>query len=242
MTKIDERLALLERQRRFEWDLARDVQAVAASQFVAGKTHDLLNMVQIVELASLELSRRCNADGAEFIADLIKAAEDAKRQLHALMALARPEVVIAPGAPVGAALTAAVETVRTASTIPVDLHLTVRADVTTRCTATELSHVVYGLALDAVADDAVIGGIEPPPAGHPPSPIELFVRERTIEGKPWLEIVRGARIVIDGDHFDLRAVEAIAVKNGGELAQSERRGGGTEIVVALPIVRLAAPA
>jgi len=242
MTKTDERLALIERQRRFEWELARDAQTRAASQFVAGKTHDLLNMVQIVELAALELSRRCNADGAEFIADLIRAANDAKRQLAALMALARPEVVIAPGAPIGAALAAAVETVRAASPIPVDLHLTVRADVTTRCTATELAHVVYGLTLDAVADDVVIGGIEPPPAGFPPSPIELFVRERTIERSPWLEIVRGARIVIDGDHFDLRAVEAIAVRNGGELAQSERRGGGTEVVVALPIVRSPPPA
>jgi hypothetical protein len=238
MTKIDERLALIERQRRFEWELARDAQTRAASQFVRGKTHDLLNLVQIVQLASLELSRRCSGDAIEFVDDLIKAADDAKHQLAALMAVARPDEIVAPGARVGAALSAAVATVREASTIPIDLHLTVRPEVATRCSAAELEHLIYGLALDAVADDAVAGAT-PAPAAR--GPIELVVRERTIEGKPWLEIVRGARTTAPGDdpdaeHFDLRAVEAIATKNGGELARSERRGGGTEVVVALPVV------
>jgi hypothetical protein len=233
MTKTNERLALVERQRRFEWELARDAQTRAAAHFVAGKTHDLLNLVQIVQLASLELSRRCGDDAAEFIADLIKAAEDAKHQLAELMAIARPDEVIAVGAPVGAAITAAVDSVRAASNISVDLHLTVQPGVTTRCSATELEHLIYGLTLDAVATAAE------PPASEPaasPGPIELFIRQRAIDGKPWLEIVRGARVVLEGEHFDLRAVEAIAIKNGGELGRSERRGGGTELVVALPIV------
>lgn len=256
MTKTDERLALVERQRRFEWELARDAQTRTAAKFVAGKTHDLLNLVQIVQLASLELSHRAGPDAAEFIADLLKAADDAKDQLTQLMAVARPDVVIVPGAPVGAALTAAVHSVRSASTIPVDLHLTVRSEITTRCTASELEHLVYGLVLDAApgetADPPSRPGAFDTPSAHAtrrdgpspspsPGPIELFVRERTIDGKPWLEIVRGARVMIDGEHFDLRAVEAIAVKNGGELAQSERRGGGTEVVVALPLVEPSTP-
>jgi hypothetical protein len=229
--KVNERLALVERQRRFEWELAREIQSKAAARFVSGKTHDLLNLVQIVQLASLELTRRCPPEAAEFIEDLQRAAVDAQRQLTELMALARPDEVIAPGAPVGAAITAAVEIVRAASTIAVDLHLTVSPDATTRCTADELAHVIYGVTLDAVSettqlDDSVA-----------PSAIELFIRERTIDSKPWLEIVRGARVAVDGEHFDLRAVEAIAIKSGGELAQSERRGGGTELVVALPLVR-----
>jgi hypothetical protein len=241
MTKIDARLALVERQRRFEWQLARDAQTRAAAQLVAGKTHDLLNLVQIVQLASLELSHRCGADATEFIADLLKAADDAKHQLTQLMVVARPEVTIAPGAPVGAALTAAVDTVRTASAIPIDLHLTVRAEVATRCSASELEHLIYGLALDAAAGaDAESGS--PVPAAGAPGAIQLFVRERAIDGKPWLEIVRGARTMLEGEHFDLRAVEAIAVKNGGELAHSERRGGGTEVVVALPVVEPGRPA
>ena len=229
MTKTNERLALVERQRRFEWDLARAAHTAAAGRFVAGKTHDLLNLVQIVQLASLELERRCTPDSAEFIADLTKAAKDAQRQLTELMRVARPDEVVAPGAPVGAAIHAAVETVRAATTIEVDLHLTVQPDVTTRCSAAELEHVIYGLALDAVAldDDPQIG---------PTTPIQLFIRERTIDGKPWLEIVRGVPGGLAGEGFDLRAVETIAQKNGGELARSERRGGGTELVVALPLV------
>ncbi len=229
MTKINERLALVERQRRFEWELAREVHTRVAARFVSGKTHDLLNLVQIVQLASLELSRRCSDDAAEFIADLRKASEDAQHQLAELMAVARPDEVIVPGAAVGAAITAAVETVRAASTIAVDLHLAVQPDVTTRCSAAELQHVIYGLTLDAVSETAE-------PVLGQPGAIELFVRERTIDGKPWLEIVRGARVAHGGEHFDLRAVEAVAIKNGGELAQSERRGGGTELVVALPLV------
>jgi signal transduction histidine kinase len=231
MTKTNERLALVERQRRFEWELAREAHTQAAAHFVAGKTHDLLNLVQIVQLASLELSRRCNADAAEFLTDLMTAADDAKHQLGELMKVARREPVASPGARVGAAITSAVETVRAASTIAVDLHLTVRAEVTTRCSAVELEHLIYGLTLDAVAC------IADPATGEPsPSPIELLVRERAIEGRPWLEIVCSAQVVLDGEHFDLRAVEVIAAEHGGELARSERRGGGTELVVALPVV------
>jgi hypothetical protein len=323
MTKTNERLALVERQRRFEWQLAREVQTQTAARFVAGKTHDLLNLIQIVQLASLELERRCTADAGEFIADLRKAADDARHQLAELMAVARPEEIIVPGAPVGAAVTAAVETVRAASTIEVDLHLAVAPELTTRCSAEELAHLIYGLTLDAATAEAEgepetdgaprtieierseMGGRAPRgtersetgsgdpdgsaggaagraprgiersetgsgdpdgsaggaggraprgiersetgsgdpdgsaggAGGRAPRGIELFIRERTIDGKPWLEIVRGARVELTGEHFDLQAVEAIAVKNGGELAHSERRGGGTELVVALPVVR-----
>jgi hypothetical protein len=239
MTKTNERLALVERQRRFEWQLAREVQTQVAARFVAGKTHDLLNLVQIVQLASLELERRCAPDALEFIVDLRKAAKDAQHQLTELMTLARPEEIIMPGAHVGAAITAAVDTVRAASTIAVDLHLAVDAEVATRCSAEELAHVIYGLTLDAAtteagADDA--GGEAQAQAGDAAQAIGLFVRQRMIDGNPWLEIVRGARVELAGEHFDLQAVEAIAVKNGGELASSERRGGGTELVVALPII------
>jgi hypothetical protein len=238
MTKTNERLALVERQRRFEWQLARAAQTQAAAKFVAGKTHDLLNLIQIVQLASLELSRRCTGDAGEFIADLRKAAEDAQQQLTELMAVARPEEIIVPGARVGAAITAAVETVRAASTIEVDLHLAVHPELTTQCSAEELAHLVYGLTLDAATtEDEAAAAADGATGSVAMGPIELFIRERTIDGRPWLEIVRGARVELAGEHFDLQAVEAIAVKNGGELAHSERRGGGTELVVALPTVR-----
>src|SRR5215475_10103512 len=176
MTKTDERLALVERQRRFEWQLAREVQTQAAARLVAGKTHDLLNLIQIVQLASLELARRCTADAAEFIADLRKAAEDAQHQLAELMAVARPEEIIVPGAHVGAAVTAAVETVRAASTIEVDLHLAVAPEVATRCSAEELAHVIYGLTLDAATAETE--------AGDAPQALEAIERSETGGGDP----------------------------------------------------------
>ena len=223
MTKIDARLALVERQRRFEWDLARDAHTRAAGQFVAGKTHDLLNLVQIVQLATLELSRRSPPEAQEFIHDLTRAADDARQQLASMMAIARPDEVIVAGAPVGETLAHAVLAARAASTLAVELHMTIEPGVTTRCQAADLEHLIFGMTLDAEASGD-------------PAPIELSVRTRTIERQPWLEIVRGPRAPVDGEHFDLRAVELIATKNGGELAHSERRDGTTELVVALPIV------
>lgn len=235
MTKMNERLALVERQRRFEWQLARDAQTRAAATFVAGKTHDLLNLVQIVQLATLELARRSSPEAQEFIGDLTRAAADAQHQLGELMAIARPEEVVIAGAPVGAAITAAVDAVRAASTIAVDLHLTVEPGLTTRCSAEELEHLIYGLTLDAVAAAEAAAADASAPADLTRA-VALFVRSRTIEGKPWLEIVRGARAPLDGEHFELRAVEVIASKNGGELAHSERRDGSIELVVALPLI------
>jgi hypothetical protein len=220
MTKTDARLALAQRQRRFEWELAREEQTRAAARFVAGRTHDLLNMVQIAKLASLQLETMCSAQGKEFIDDLLKAAEDAEVQLGELMAVARPDVVIERGAPVGAAIDAALTRLRDA--IEVDIHLATSPDTRTRLSAHELEHLLIGLALDVIDGEA--------------GRIELFVRERAIDGKPWIEVVRATSKLPANDTFELRAVTAIANKAGGELATSDRRGGGSELIVSLPIV------
>lgn len=216
MTKTEVRLALAQRQRRFEWELSREAQTRAAQKMITGKTHDMMNLVQIVQLATLELANRCDAGGQEFIEDLQRAARDAQVSLSQLMEVARPERIVTRGAPVGAAFTAAVNTIRPA--IAIDEHLAVQAETVTECTADDIEHLVYGLVLDA-AD-----------APH----IELYIRERMIDGKPWVEVVRGAEVPTEGDRFELRAVEAIAKRVGGEVATSDRRGGGTEVVVALP--------
>ncbi|MBA3398211.1 MAG: HAMP domain-containing histidine kinase [Deltaproteobacteria bacterium] len=223
-------LALSQRQRRFEWQLARDEQTRAAGRFVSGKTHDLMNLVQIVQLATLELERCCEATAKEFLDDLTKSAHDAQRSLEEMMAVARPDEVIVPGAPVGAAVDAAISALRPA--IAVDIHLATPPDTVTRCTADELEHILIGLALDVVERCA-------PASTDPgqPGPIEIYVRERVIDGKPWIEIVRSSAFVPAGDRFELRAVEAIAKRAGGELATSDRRGGGEELVVALPVLR-----
>ena len=217
--RVDALLVLSQRQRRFEWQLARDEQTRAAAKLVSGKTHDMMNLVQIVQLATLELEKRCDATAKEFLEDLQRAAADAQRSLTELMTVARPDEVITRGAPVGRAVDAAITALRLA--IDIDIHLATPPDTATRCDAAELEHILIGLALD-IADD--------------PARIELTVRERAIDSKPWIEIVRASAYVPPGDRFELRTVEAIAHRAGGELATSDRRGGGEELVVALPVV------
>jgi hypothetical protein len=236
MTKIncEARLALSQRQRRFEWQLARDEQTRAAARLVAGRTHDLLNLVQIAKLATLQLEPLCGQEGQEFVADLLKAADDAERSLHELMAVARPDVTVATptnvghaapeavprsiegGARVGAAIDATLAALRPA--LDVTVHLATSPDACTRCSREELEHLMIGLALDA--------------AEHV-SKIELFVRERAIHGEPWIEIVRTTPPLPAGDGFELRTVHAIAERAGGEVAASEGRGA-VELIVALP--------
>ena len=219
MTKTDPVLAIVQRQRRFEWELARDEQTRAAAKMVAGKTHDLLNLIQIVELASYELERRCDATGKEFVADLVRAAGDAKTSLMAMMEVARPDHAKVKGPPVGAAVTRAVDALR--PSVPLALHLAIAPDTCSELTEAQLEALVTGVALDALSA----------------SRIELFVRDRQIGERAWIEIVRGADIEATEElGFDLRAVEAIAKKGGGELASSDRRGGGTELVVAVPAI------
>jgi hypothetical protein len=222
MTKTDVLLALAQRQRRFEWELARDEQTRAAARFVAGRTHEVLNLIQIVQLATFQLEGLCGERGKEFIADLTRTADDAQREQRELMALARPDVVIEKGAPVGAAVAAALATLREA--IATDIHLATSGDTCTRCSATELEHLLVGLVLDVIDKS------------DQPGMIDLLVRERTIDGKRWIEIVRASANTPHNDRFELRAVTAIAERAGGEVATSERRGGGVELVVALPAV------
>jgi hypothetical protein len=225
-TNAAARLALSERQRRFEWVLARDEQTRAAGAFVAGKTHDLLNLIQIVNLATLELGKRCEPSANEFLDDLLKAARGAQIQLDAMMAVARPAESIVRGAPVGAAAAAAIATMRTV--FEIDIHLATPPSTVTRCTAEELEHLFIGLALDAAdsySERNVLG---------------LLVRERSIDGKPWIEIVRTCReapLDPDRERFELRVVEVIAAKAKGEVSYSTGRDGGEELVVALPVLR-----
>jgi hypothetical protein len=135
------------------------------------------------------------------------------------MELARPEQVIVRGAPVGAAVDAALAALREA--IAVDVHLATPPDTATRCTAEELEHVLIGIALDVCRLD---------------ERVELYVRERPIDGARWIEIVRSTAAAPEGERFELRVVEAIAERAGGEVTRSDRRGGGEELVVALPVV------
>jgi hypothetical protein len=223
MMKTEARLALSLRQRRFEWALARDEQARTAACLVAGRTHDLLNVLQVVRLVADELDRRGDAREQALARDLRRAADSAQRSLLALAAASHPPEGAVRGPPVGATVEAAVASL--ADAIAVDARIEAPPDAATRCTAEELVHLVIGLVLDAA--DA------PPPADRP---IALAVREREIDRAPWIELVRGCEAAPAGDRFELRVVEAIAQRAGGELASSACRGGGEEVVVALPEV------
>ena len=223
MTRIDPaiaaaRLALVQRQRRFEWALAREEHGRAASRLVSGKTHDLMNLVQIVQLATYELKRRCGASIQEFVDDLTRAAADATTSLRALMEVARPEIVVVRGPAVRAVLARTLDALRPA--VVIEAQLTLAETTTTALDEEALTHLLLGLALDAA--DA--------------PRIELLARDRTIDGAPWLELVRGTHGPTAGDGFELRTVELLARRIGGELARSDRRGGGTELVVALPVL------
>ena len=221
--KTDARLVLSLRQRRFEWALARDEQGRTAGRLVAGKTHDLLNLIQIIRLGARLLEEHCDARARELVADLERSADDSQRALADLMALARPAAAVVRGAPVGETVAAAVASLRAA--IAIDARIEAPPGAATRATAQDLEHLVIGLVLDAA--DAL--------AREPP-PIELAVRERAIAGAPWIELVRGARPAPPGDRFELRVARAIAERAGGELTIATGRGGGEEVLVALPEV------
>jgi hypothetical protein len=213
--RLAAKLALVERQRRFEWTLARDAQAKAAAALLKGRTHQLLNLIQIVELASVELERRSTGEALDIVRDLVRTADRAKRELAEIVALAKPPER-ARGPSVAASVQAAIDAVRVVAS---ELVVTLRLDVdsATALTDEELQQLVFGLVLDAAAG-----------AGS----VELLVRQRRIESAPWVEFVCG----FDCDAGELRVIRAIVERATGELTVSPRRGGGSEVVVALPVV------
>lgn len=229
MTKTERtraRLVLVENQRRFAWDLARDEYARAAARMVAGRTHDLLGLVQIVQLATPHLAGAVDGDARVFVDDIARAADDAHARLKAMLASARPPRRVTTGsdAPLvrGAAVGPVVGRVAGALAEAVDIGVDYAIDVDAATALDEpaVAHLAIGLVLDAA--DAPW--------------IELTVRDRTVDGAPWIELVRGTATTVAGDHFDLRLVETLAGRIGGELRHTERAGGGVELVVALPMV------
>ncbi len=227
MTKTERmaaRLALVENHRRFAWDLAREEYARSAARMVAGKTHDLLNLVQVVQLAAPHLASAVDDDTRIFVEDIARVADDAHLQLKSLMSIARPprraalcgDAPLARGAPVGPAIGRVIGEL--ADVVEVGVDYAIDVDAATALDEPAIAHLAIGMMLDVV--DAPW--------------IELEVRERAIEGAPWIELVRGTRAGNDGDHFDLRLVEALAARAGGEVTRSVRGDGGIELVVAMP--------
>ena len=221
---LESQLALLDRIRLVERALSLDDQTKIVGELIRGHTHQLGNQVQIVKLASVELERRATPEQTELIRELRAAAEHATDSLAALFAEAQPEPRHAPGPAAIPVVRAAAERARAA--LPANLQLEVTAPERARTLATsdELEAIVYAALLDARAATRIV----------------LTSRERTIDGKPWLELIR-----IDDRAFEipsafappslLEVIQRIAERAEGEASISEGLEG-PELVVALPVV------
>lgn len=224
---FEARLGVIERIRKVEHALAHAEQARIAQAVMRGRSHDLGNAIQIVKLTSLELSRRItDPETKQLIVDMNVASDEATKHLAEMVNLARPPDRRTVGAIVSHTVRAAVELVRPAMVTPIDLRIDIDDTVHTYCTSEELEAVVMAGALDAIGA----------------SKITFVVRERLIQNKRWVELLRfDDRQLHDGDYAQmfeecslLRVVAGAAKEGGGEASLSPGRAG-LELAVELPV-------
>lgn len=226
---LDARLRLMERIRRVEHQLARDEQATVAAALMKGRSHDLGNHIQIVKLSSLELERRAQgrADLVELLTDMRQAAEQASAVLADMFAAARPPERNAVGPVVTHTVRAAVDAARPAFAGALELRIDLDDTVHTYSAADELEAIVLASLLDAVSATR----------------IAMVVRERVVQGKRWVEILR----IDDRQQFNdgelahmfepaslLHVVVSAAKAARGEASLAPGRGG-LELAIELPI-------
>ncbi len=215
------RLALIDRLRAVEHRLARSAHASAALGVLRSQIHTLGNAIQVVDLSSEELQRRHPADPDGIIKDVRTAALEARTTLAEMIALAQPESRRDRGAPFASTIRNAVELVRPALGVTVDVRDELLASTaTSMLDADELETIVIAMLLDA----------------HDARTLELILRERTIEGAPWVELIRcddrASELVLEPPSL-LGIVDQLARAGSGELSHSHARSGH-ELVVALP--------
>lgn len=237
---LETRLRLVERIRRVAHALAREEQAKVATALLKGRSHDLGNAIQIVKLSALELERRAKdrADLVELTADMRQAAEQATAVLADMLAAARPAERKVAGAPVAPTLRAAVELAREAYAGIIELRDELDDTVRTLSTGEELEGMMF-----AALVDAMMPAEAPPAAGA--TRITVVLRERTIERKRWLEVLRIDDRKPVGDvelahAFEpaslLHVVASAAKQAGGEVSLAPGRGG-LELAIALPVAQ-----
>lgn len=225
---LDARIGLLERIRRVEHALAIHEQARIGAQLMRGRSHELGNMVQIVKLSALELARR-NQDATikELVADMTDAADKAAQILADMFHAARITDRTHAGAAVAQAIRAAVDLARPAVASAIDLRVDLGPDVASRASADELEALTAAALLDA----------------HQALRISLLLRERTIQGRRWVELVRtdDRHHLLDGElahmfepHSLLHVVAGVARQAGGEVSLAPGRTG-LELAVELPV-------
>jgi hypothetical protein len=120
-------LALVRRQRELEWK--------ASHALLRERSHDLRNLIQIVELASTELAHRVDGVAAELVGELARTAIEMKRAFEAR-----------PRAPIAEAVRAAIELLRPAVG---ELAVTQRLEATTHTALSpdEVELLVVALAM-----------------------------------------------------------------------------------------------
>ena len=227
---LEARLRLIDRIRRVEHTLARDEQAKIAAALMKGRSHDLGNHIQIVKLTAHELERRAKDrdDLVELITDMRQSAEQATALLAAMVAAAHPNDRVEVGPVVTNVVRAAVEQGRAAVPGSLDLRIDLDDTVHTFANAEELEAMVLAAILDAASS----------------SRMTIVVRERLIQGRRWVEILRvdDRQQFGDGElahmfepHSLLHVVVGAAKLAGGEASLSPGRGG-LELAIELPVV------
>ncbi len=216
---LEVRLALIDKIRMVERDLCREDLARTAAQLVRSHAHDLGNHIQIVKLAAMELERRGTSE-AELTADLRTGAEHASAALASLFRAIQAEPRTDPGPAVVPAVAAAAELAQGALAARFDLQAPAGEGACSHATGEELEAIVLAALLDARAATR----------------ITLVVRQREVEGKPWLELIRLDDRQGDGHRTSLIEVaERVAVRSGGEVSLAPGRNG-LELAIALPVV------
>lgn len=220
------RLALIDRIRAVEFRLARAAQAEVARVALRDHLHTLGNAVQVIDLASAQLAKQApDPDG--LVDDIRTGAMTARATLGKIVALAQPAARSAVTAPFAATVRAALDVVRPALPIEVGVHDELLASTAScRLDSDELELLAIAILLDAHAAPA----------------LELSLRERVIDGKPWFELIRrdtrpGA-FSLDRELVPpslLVVADQLARLGGGELSLAPGRHGH-ELVVALPSV------
>jgi hypothetical protein len=225
---LEARLGLLERVHRVEFALAREEQARIATALMRGRSHDLGNMVQIVKLSAAEVARRVpQGDVAELVGDMTDAADKASRILNEMYEATRATDRTMIGPAVAQILRGAVDLARPAVASTIELRIELGDDVTTYATGEELEAAILAAILDA----------------HQAVRITLLLRERTLQGKRWVELIRfdDRHQLHDGElahmfepHSLLHVVAGVAKQADGEVSLSPGRTG-LELAVELPV-------
>jgi hypothetical protein len=225
---LEARLGLIDRIRRIEHALALEEQARVAAALMKGRSHDLGNLVQIAKLSALEVARRVQqADVQELVADMTGAAERASKILNEMFAAARPTERTLIGPAVAQVVRQAVDLSRVAVASDVELRIELAESVQTYATSEELEALVMAALLDAAQAVRVT----------------LLLRERTIDNRRWVELVRldDRHHLPDGElahmfepHSLLHVVAGVAKTAGGEVSLSPGRTG-LELAVEIPV-------